>query len=174
MSAATRSSRDLSSSEESGSQAVKAQQRLRELILTGELAAGSRIAELALVELLGVSRTPIRAALMRLEQEGLAVRGSRFTFATGRLVLASRAGRILPIAAASLSPAGVPSKTMQPWPISRQRCETTLDGTASARNLILVGDNRGRIEGVDVFGKNFTLMANDRDDVCGTERTCGG
>ena len=71
MSAATRSSRDLSSSEESGSQAVKAQQRLRELILTGELAAGSRIAELALVELLGVSRTPIRAALMRLEQEGL-------------------------------------------------------------------------------------------------------
>ena len=71
MSAATRSSRDLSSSEESGSQAVKAQQRLRELILTGELAAGSRIAELTLVELLGVSRTPIRAALMRLEQEGL-------------------------------------------------------------------------------------------------------
>lgn len=57
--------------EEGGSQAVKAQQRLRELILTGELAAGARIAELALVELLGVSRTPIRAALMRLEQEGL-------------------------------------------------------------------------------------------------------
>jgi len=57
--------------EESSSQAVKAQQRLRELILTGELAAGARIAELALVELLGVSRTPIRAALMRLEQEGL-------------------------------------------------------------------------------------------------------
>lgn len=57
--------------EEGSSQAVKAQQRLRELILTGELAAGARIAELALVDLLGVSRTPIRAALMRLEQEGL-------------------------------------------------------------------------------------------------------
>lgn len=57
--------------EEGGSQAVKAQQRLRELILSGQLAAGSRIAELALVDLLGVSRTPIRAALMRLEQEGL-------------------------------------------------------------------------------------------------------
>jgi len=71
MSSALRVPRDLSSSEETGSQAVKAQQRLRELILTGELAAGARIAELALVELLGVSRTPIRAALMRLEQEGL-------------------------------------------------------------------------------------------------------
>lgn len=57
--------------EEGGSQAVKAQQRLRELILSGALAAGSRIAELALVDLLGVSRTPIRTALLRLEQEGL-------------------------------------------------------------------------------------------------------
>jgi GntR family transcriptional regulator of vanillate catabolism len=41
------------------------------MILAGELPGGSRIAELAIVERLGVSRTPIRAALMRLEQEGL-------------------------------------------------------------------------------------------------------
>jgi GntR family transcriptional regulator of vanillate catabolism len=54
-----------------GSQAVKAQLRLRELILSGDLEAGERIAELAIVERLGMSRTPIRAALMRLEQEGL-------------------------------------------------------------------------------------------------------
>lgn len=53
------------------SQAVKAQLRLRELILSGELPSGGRIAELAIVERLGVSRTPIRAALLRLEQEGL-------------------------------------------------------------------------------------------------------
>ena len=57
--------------ESGGSQAVKAQLRLREMILAGELPGGARIAELALVERLGVSRTPIRAALMRLEQEGL-------------------------------------------------------------------------------------------------------
>lgn len=53
------------------SQAVKAQQRLRELILAGQLPGGTRIAELALVERLGMSRTPIRAALMRLGEEGL-------------------------------------------------------------------------------------------------------
>ncbi|MFY3386136.1 GntR family transcriptional regulator [Paracidovorax sp. MALMAid1276] len=53
------------------SQSVRAQLRLREMILAGELAGGARIAELALVERLGVSRTPIRAALQRLEQEGL-------------------------------------------------------------------------------------------------------
>ena len=72
MSSAHRLSNEtLSVAEEGGSQAVKAQQRLRELILKGELAGGTRITELTLVELLGVSRTPIRAALMRLEQEGL-------------------------------------------------------------------------------------------------------
>ncbi len=53
------------------SQSVKAQLRLREMILAGELASGSRIAELTLVDKLGVSRTPIRTALMKLEQEGL-------------------------------------------------------------------------------------------------------
>ena len=62
---------DSETAEEGGSQAVKAQQRLRELILAGDLPAGARIAELALVERLGMSRTPIRAALMRLGQEGL-------------------------------------------------------------------------------------------------------
>lgn len=50
---------------------VRAQLRLREMILAGELPGGARIAELSIVERLGVSRTPIRAALMRLEQEGL-------------------------------------------------------------------------------------------------------
>ena len=50
---------------------LKAQRRLREMILAGELPGGARIAELSIVEKLGFSRTPIRAALMRLEQEGL-------------------------------------------------------------------------------------------------------
>ena len=46
-------------------------QCLCELILSGELAAGARIVESALCEELGVSRTPMREALFRLEQEGL-------------------------------------------------------------------------------------------------------
>jgi GntR family transcriptional regulator of vanillate catabolism len=53
------------------SQTVKALLSLRDLILTGELKAGDRISELAVVERLGVSRTPIRMALVRLEEEGL-------------------------------------------------------------------------------------------------------
>lgn len=50
---------------------LKVQLRLREMILAGDLPAGVRIAELSIVEKLGFSRTPIRAALARLEQEGL-------------------------------------------------------------------------------------------------------
>ena len=59
--------------QQSGQQSVqlRAQLQLREMILAGELPAGSRIAELSIVEKLGFSRTPIRAALVRLEQEGL-------------------------------------------------------------------------------------------------------
>jgi GntR family transcriptional regulator of vanillate catabolism len=41
------------------------------MILAGELPGGARIAEVAVSEQLGVSRTPVRTALMRLEQEGL-------------------------------------------------------------------------------------------------------
>lgn len=50
---------------------LRAQLQLREMILAGELPAGARIAELSIVEKLGFSRTPIRAALVKLEQEGL-------------------------------------------------------------------------------------------------------
>ena len=55
----------------SHSQTVRAELRLREMILAADLAPGERIVELALVDKLGVSRTPIRAALLRLSQEGL-------------------------------------------------------------------------------------------------------
>lgn len=53
------------------SQSVRAQLMLRELIVGGELKAGERIAELAMVERLAMSRTPIRMALVRLQEEGL-------------------------------------------------------------------------------------------------------
>jgi GntR family transcriptional regulator, vanillate catabolism transcriptional regulator len=55
----------------STSQTVRVQLRLRELIVGGELPPGVRIAELALVGRLGASRTPIRMALVRLQEEGL-------------------------------------------------------------------------------------------------------
>ena len=45
--------------------------RIREMILRGRLVPGQRVAEGALADLLGVSRTPVRQALPLLAQEGL-------------------------------------------------------------------------------------------------------
>lgn len=46
---------------------------LREAILRGELKPGERLMEIALAERLGVSRTPIREAMRKLELEGLVI-----------------------------------------------------------------------------------------------------
>ena len=53
------------------SRTVKALLTIRELILAGVLAPGKRISELSVADRTGISRTPIRAALQRLEEEGL-------------------------------------------------------------------------------------------------------
>lgn len=44
---------------------------LRQMIISGELEAGERIAEIPTAERLGVSRTPVRIAFRALEQEGM-------------------------------------------------------------------------------------------------------
>ena len=54
-----------------GGQTLKAVLGLRELIVGGGFAPGERLSEVVLSQRLGISRTPLRAALQRLEQEGL-------------------------------------------------------------------------------------------------------
>jgi DNA-binding GntR family transcriptional regulator len=68
--AATARSRDGSS---------KAYAQLRELIVSGRLAPGTRVIESDLADRLGTSRTPVRSALHRLQGEGyvIAPRGGR-------------------------------------------------------------------------------------------------
>ena len=48
---------------------------LRQAIVHGRLEPGTRLVETQLAEMLGVSRTPIREALLRLETEGVVLRG---------------------------------------------------------------------------------------------------
>ena len=66
-----------------------AYQRLRDLIVAGRLAPGAPLVETELSARLSVSRTPVRAALQRLQQEGF--------------VSASRAGTMLRAAVAPLT-----------------------------------------------------------------------
>ncbi|HEX5513890.1 MAG TPA: GntR family transcriptional regulator, partial [Gammaproteobacteria bacterium] len=46
-------------------------ERLREMVMTGQLPPGSRVPEKQLCEVLGVSRTPLREALKVLASDGL-------------------------------------------------------------------------------------------------------
>jgi DNA-binding GntR family transcriptional regulator len=48
----------------------EAYERLRRLIVSGQLAPGMRLVEVELAERLGMSRTPVRTALFLLHQQG--------------------------------------------------------------------------------------------------------
>ena len=62
---------DGAASEDDRSDSVwRVYQQLREFIISGQLPPGARIAERAVAERLGLSRTPVRSALHRLQQEG--------------------------------------------------------------------------------------------------------
>ena len=59
-------------------------QQLREAIVDGTVAASAPLTELALAAQYNVSRTPVREALRRLEQDGLVERGARGMQVRGR------------------------------------------------------------------------------------------
>jgi len=58
-------------------QAQRVVSTLRQMILSGELSAGERLAEIPTAEHLGVSRMPVRMAFRTLEQEGLLTKQPR-------------------------------------------------------------------------------------------------
>jgi DNA-binding GntR family transcriptional regulator len=60
-------------------------ERLRKMILCGDLAAGTPLQERAFAERLGVSRTPLREAITRLITEGLVTRSARGTPTVSRI-----------------------------------------------------------------------------------------
>ncbi|HEY4318145.1 MAG TPA: GntR family transcriptional regulator [Herbaspirillum sp.] len=59
------------SSARDASQTERAVLGIRDMVLRGDFRGGERLSEVELAARLGVSRTPIRAALQRLEEEGL-------------------------------------------------------------------------------------------------------
>ncbi len=69
----TPTSRASAASERRAARPEQVYQKLRELIVRGQLAPGSRVVETDVATRLGVSRTPVRAALQRLQQEGFIV-----------------------------------------------------------------------------------------------------
>ena len=52
-------------------------QKLREAIVTGQLKPGERLMEIKLANMMGVSRTPVREAIRKLQTEGLVIMNAR-------------------------------------------------------------------------------------------------
>jgi len=52
-------------------------QKLREAIITGKMGPGDRLMEIKLANEMGVSRTPVREAIRKLETEGLVIMNAR-------------------------------------------------------------------------------------------------
>lgn len=69
-------------------QTQKALLTLRQRVLSGAISGGTRLYEVALAEELAISRTPIRAALSRLAEEGLLERGRGGGFVVRSFALA--------------------------------------------------------------------------------------
>lgn len=87
---------------------------LRQLIVSGRLAAGERVAEIPVAERLGVSRTPVRIAFRAIEQEGLLEKAGkrgyvvrRFSEADVRTAIEVR-GTLEGVAARHLAERGLP------------------------------------------------------------------
>ena len=88
---------------------------LRQLIVSGQLPAGERVAEIPLAQRLGVSRTPVRLAFRSLEREGLLTRAGkrgyvvrRFSDADVRTAIEVR-GLLEGLAARHLAERGLPA-----------------------------------------------------------------
>src|SRR5665811_1478321 len=76
---------------------VTAYEQLKQAIMEGELQPGEPLVEVALADWCKVSRTPVREALMRLEQDGLVQRGHRDLGDRGLIVRESSPEEILDI-----------------------------------------------------------------------------
>jgi len=91
---------------------------LRQMILRGEAVAGSRLGEADLADTLGLSRTPVREALQRLEADGLVellphrgARVARWTPVDLAEIFELR-GRLEPYGAARAARRGVPGAVL--------------------------------------------------------------
>ena len=104
--------------------------RLRQMILSGELESGQRLAEIPTAEQLGVSRTPIRIAFRTLEQEGLLTKLSGRGYMVRQVTQAEISG--------SIEVRGVLEGLA-----ARQAAENTLSNTQTKelRELLKQGDD---------------------------------
>lgn len=124
--------------------ADSAYRRLRDSIVTLRLAPGARLTEIELGRHLGISRTPVRAALLRLEQEGLVE--TRGVKRSGRVTVAPMTAadmRELFLMVGALD--GVAARLAAELPESPRRAVASAAGAINARLRAVSGSGAADI-----------------------------
>ena len=136
---------------------------LRGLIVRGQLAPGARIAERAVGERLGASRTPVRSALHRLQQEGFVSPDGRGR--DQRLIVAPVTkddGEELFIVVGHLE--GLAARLAAKLPVTRRK---TIVARMRALNREMVAPSRKRRDVAGVFDLDLEFHRAYVDDVAG-------
>ncbi|RKT86700.1 DNA-binding transcriptional regulator, GntR family [Saccharopolyspora antimicrobica] len=132
--------------------------RLRGEIVDGTFEAGAQLVELALAEKYGTSRTPVREALRRLEQDGLVERAER-----GMRVRTRSPEEILEIYEVRISleatAAAAAAQRRSDFDLIRiRRAQTAMDNTATDDPAAMAAANRAVHEAIWVASHNGTIV----------------
>lgn len=133
-------------------------ERLRAEIVAGEFDAGAPLPEVALAERYGTSRTPVREALRRLEQDGLVERGDR-----GLRVRRRSPEEILEIYEARIAleatAAGAAAERRTEFDLIRLRAaQDTMAATPTEDPVAMAVANRAVHEAIWAAGHNGTIV----------------
>lgn len=128
---------------------------IRERIVTGDLAPGTRLVERTLAEKLGVSRVPVRDALHQLHGEGFLTQESR----SGMVVTSidRRMVEELFDVREALEVLGVRQAAERATPAQIQQLRAELEGSAAALR-------RGDTDAFDAFNRRFHDLLNEMAD----------
>ncbi|MGW5643846.1 GntR family transcriptional regulator [Saccharopolyspora sp. NPDC003752] len=132
--------------------------RLRGEIVDGTFETGAQLVELALAERYGTSRTPVREALRRLEQDGLVERGDR-----GMRVRTRSPEEILEIYEVRISleatAASAAAQRHSEFDLIRiRRAQAAMDGTSTDDPAAMAAANRAVHEAIWVASHNGTIV----------------
>jgi DNA-binding GntR family transcriptional regulator len=132
--------------------------KLRAEIVAGDFEAGAPLAEAALAARYGTSRTPVREALRRLEQDGLVERGDR-----GMRVRTRSPEEILEIYEVRIpleaTAAAAAAQRRTEFDLIRiRRAHAAMDATADTAPAGMAAANRAAHEAIWAAGHNGTLV----------------
>ena len=129
---------------------------LRRLILRGEFAPGEHLTGRRLSEMLGVSRTPIRSALVRLEAEGL-VESAVGQSARVRVITATEVEQAYDVAGAL---EGVLAYRIAEH-VSEEQLKDISDAVGDMERAVESGDNEAWVEGDEQFHMLLALYGDN-------------